>query len=93
MLTHVVLFRFANLTLANDARDRLLALRGRIPTLQNIEAGVDITRSSRSFDLALITRFEDAAGLKAYDEHPLHVEVVEWIRTVVTQMAAVDFQD
>jgi hypothetical protein len=93
MLTHVVLFRFADLSVAHEARDRLLAMRGQIPSLQSIEAGVDITRSDRSFDLALITRFEDAAGLQAYAEHPVHVEVVTWIRTVVTQMAAVDFQD
>jgi hypothetical protein len=93
MLTHLVFFRFADLSIAADARDRLLALRGQIPSLQHIEAGVDITRSARSFDLALITRFEDAGGLQAYAEHPAHQEVLTWLRTVAEQTAAVDFVD
>ncbi len=93
MLTHVVFFRFADLSVAADARDRLMALRGQVPSLQHIEAGVDITRSARSFDLALITRFENAAGLHAYAEHPAHLEVLTWLRTVAEQTAAVDFVD
>ena len=80
-------------SVAADARDRLLALRGQIPSLKELEAGVDITRSERSFDLALITRFDDAAGLQAYAEHPVHLEALAWLRSVATQVVAVDFVD
>ena len=58
MLTHVVLFRFADLAVASECRDRMLAMKGHIPPLLDIEVGVDIVRSDRSFDLALITRHE-----------------------------------
>ena len=93
MLTHIVFFRFADLSTATQARDRLLAMRGQVPSLQHIEAGVDLTRSARSFDLALVTRFEDAAGLDAYAEHPLHLEVLAWLKTVATEVVAVDYTD
>lgn len=93
MLTHVVLFRFADRTIAAEARERLLALAGQIPSLKSIEAGVDITRSERSFDLALITRFDDVAGLEDYAEHPVHKEALAWLRGVATQVSAVDFVD
>ena len=66
MLTHVVLFCFPDLEVAAECRDRMLAMKGRIPALLDIEVGVDIVRSGRSFDLALITRHEDLAGMEAY---------------------------
>lgn len=91
MLTHIVLFRFADLSTAAEARERLLAMGGKIPSLKHIEAGVDITRSERSFDLALLTRFDDAAGLAAYGTHPVHVELLSWMKTAATEIAAVDF--
>ena len=72
MLTHVVLFRFPDLGVAAECRDRMLAMKGRIPALLDIEVGVDIVRSDRSFDLALITRHEDLDGMQAYQVHPVH---------------------
>ncbi|MFT6233228.1 MAG: hypothetical protein ACJAZO_003748 [Myxococcota bacterium] len=93
MLTHIVFFRFSDLSTAAEARDRLVQMHGQIPSLKHIEAGVDVTRSARSFDLALITRFEDVVGLEAYADHPVHVEVLTWLRTVATQTAAVDYLD
>jgi hypothetical protein len=91
MLTHVVCFRFADLETAGAARDRLLSMRGAIPALLELEAGVDTTRSPRSFDLALITRHADRAGLEAYGQDPLHLEVLEWLKPRVVQAVAVDF--
>lgn len=92
MLTHVVCFRFDSLEDAAGARDRLLAMAGRIPTLQGIEAGVDTTRSERSYELALLTRHADRAGLDAYAVHPVHQEVVAWIKARARGSVAVDFE-
>jgi len=91
MLTHVVLFKFLHQADAQRACDLLLGMRGKIETLQEIEAGVDITHSPRSFDLALITRFADQAGLDAYARHPLHLEVLAFIKQHVELVHAVDF--
>ena len=91
MLTHVVLFRFADLAVAAECRDRMLAMKGRIPPLLDIEVGVDIVRSERSFDLALITRHEDLDGMQAYQVHPVHQELLSWVKPRVKQAVAVDF--
>ena len=91
MLTHVVLFRFADLAVAAECRDRMLAMKGRIPPLLDIEVGVDIVRSDRSFDLALITRHEDLDGMQAYQVHPVHQELLRWVKPRVKQAVAVDF--
>lgn len=91
MLTHVVMFRFEDLAAAALVRDELLAMKGRIPTLLDIECGVDITRSGRSYDLALITRHADQAGLEAYAAHPVHQAVLEVVRPRAQSAVAVDF--
>jgi hypothetical protein len=91
MLTHVVCFRFASLDIAQEAADRLLSMKGRIEALKGIEAGVDQTRSGRSYDLALITRHDDQAGLDAYGAHPVHQEVLAWLKPRIEAVVAVDF--
>jgi len=93
MLTHIVFIKFPDQTLAAEARKRLLSMAGKIPSLLSIEAGVDITRSGRSWDLALLTRFADQAGLDAYAIHPVHQEVLVFIRENATGSAAVDYID
>ncbi len=91
MLTHVVLIKFHDRDHAAHARDLLLGMRGRVETLKEIEAGLDITHSPRSYDLALITRFDDRDGLEAYRVHPVHQEVLEFISRHAETACAVDF--
>ena len=52
---------------------------------------MDALRSNRSWDVCLITRFDDADGMQAYQEHPAHQDVVAWIRERSTAIAAVDW--
>ena len=40
---------------------------------------------------ALITRHEDEAGLDAYQVHPVHQDVVAYIKSVASGSVAVDF--
>jgi hypothetical protein len=91
MVVHVVLFKFSDASHASEARSRLCAMQGRIPGLLGVEAGVDFTRSQRSFDLALITRHESREALAVYQTHPVHEEVAAFIRSKMTGAAAVDF--
>ena len=91
MLTHVVCFKFTDPEDATEAARRLSSMEGRVPTLQGIEVGLDITRSARSYDLALITRHADMAGMQSYQVHPVHQEVVSWIKSRGPTSVAVDF--
>lgn len=89
--THVVLFKLKDRDQAAAVAERLMAMAGQVPTLRAIEAGVDHSASPRSFDVALITRFDDQAGLEAYRVHPKHQEVVEFIKLHADSSAVVDF--
>jgi hypothetical protein len=92
MVTHIVFFKFAEAGQAEEAKTRLLAMQGRIPGMQSVEAGLDFTKSARSFELALLTRHDDRAALDVYQSHPVHQEVVAFIRPRATASAAVDFE-
>ena len=91
MFTHVVLFSFPTLELAAEARDKLLAMDGKVAGLMAIECGVDTTRSARSAELALITRHVNETDYAAYQADPDHGAVKAWIGQHATGATAVDF--
>jgi len=93
-LTHVVMFKFKQPTdeVLEKASSLLRGLSGQVPQLISIEVGVDILHSARSYDLAIITRFASMADLEAYQTHPEHVKVLDYLRTVLSGSVAVDFE-
>jgi len=94
MLVHIVMFQFKEENKeANMVRVKTMleALPSKINTLQSMEVGIDISRSERSFDLVLISTFEEQAGLDVYAPHPAHQEVVSVIKEVTTLSKVVDY--
>lgn len=94
MITHVVLMKFkpdnrdANM---KSAVAQLRAMVGRVPSLRELEVGLHGAPVARSLDLALITRFDDAAGLGAYAEDPVHQDVKRFLAGVLESSFVVDF--
>jgi hypothetical protein len=58
-------------------------MEGKIPVLKHIEVGTDVLHLERSYDIALITKFDSLEDLKAYDTHPLHEEVKVYMKSVL----------
>jgi hypothetical protein len=94
MITHVVLFKLkdASQKSVEKAKDILMGMRGKIPMLRHLEVGLDVLHSERSFDIALITRFDSMEDLKAYQIHPIHLEVAKYINSVKEASIAVDYE-
>lgn len=95
MITHVVLMKFRSEGAAQNMAEAVRKLRGmvgRVPSLRELEVGLHAEPpSARALDLALITRFDDVAGLHAYADDPHHVSVKEWLSTVLEASYVVDF--
>jgi diamine N-acetyltransferase len=93
-LTHVVLMKFQEPTSEVLARASavLRGLKDKVPELRGIEVGLDIVNSGRSYDLALITRFDSLADMQRYQDHPEHVAVVQYLRSVLAASVVVDFE-
>jgi hypothetical protein len=69
-----------------------LNMEGKIEQLLFIEVGVDIVHSERSYDIALVTKFNSLADLEIYNVHPIHKEVIAYIGTVREAVVSVDFE-
>ena len=90
-LTHAVMFTLHDPADAAEAAARLRALAGRIPSLLAIEAGTSADGSAPQ--VLLVTRHADAAGLRDYAAHPVHQELLVWIRPRIAERVAVDTVD
>ena len=93
-LTHVVLMQFQEPApeILTKASALLRGLQGKIPELRSIEVGLDVLHTGRSYDLALITRFDSLAAMQRYQDHPEHVAVLQYLRTVLAASVAVDYE-
>ena len=99
MVVHIVMWRLQESALDQDKaanarliRDKLEALRGRIPGLRRIEVGIDCSASPASADIVLVTEFDSRAALTAYQSHPEHKAVVDYVTRVVCERRVVDYE-
>lgn len=95
MLKHVVFFKFkpeAEEAGIADLEKSLRALVGPIPEIREFLLGRDVVRSERSYDLALISAFDDLAAMNRYQVHPAHQAVVAKVKALCAGVVAVDFE-
>lgn len=96
-LRHVVAWKLATedetLRRAQAARmtEALLGLKGVVPELIDITVGADVLGGG-NWDVALVADVADAAALDAYQRHPAHEAIVGYVRSVVSDRVAVDFE-
>jgi quinol monooxygenase YgiN len=86
MIKHIVFWRLKNREdahgreeTARAIKQKIEGLRGRIPGLLHIEAGIDFSQSETSCDVILYSEFESRAALDGYQDHPAHQEIVGFI--------------
>jgi hypothetical protein len=95
-IRHVVAFRLAAddpAVRAEQARDiaaRIRALDAVVPAIRSVTAGPGIIEGN--WDVALVVDVDDRDGLEAYATHPVHQEVLAYVRSVMSDRVAVDFE-
>lgn len=99
MITHLVFFRMKAEPSAQNAAEnaaelvrQLQELPGKIPQLQDLEAGTDFSSTPASYDVGLYTRFATREDLATYRDHPAHQKVVAFVKEVTSERAVVDFE-
>jgi hypothetical protein len=95
MFTHIVFFKLKEPDELHlqQAKNILLAMEGEIPTLKSLEVGVDLLHTDRSYDIALITKFDCKEDMDTYQVHPYHVnEVLAKLKPMLKGSAAVDYE-
>ncbi len=100
MIKHIVMWRLkdeaAGATKEENAlklKDSLESLTDKIPSLIAAEVGINFNPSPAAFDVVLYSEFEDQEGLNAYQNHPEHVKIVDFVGEIRTDRAVVDYED
>lgn len=94
MLRHIVLYRLKDRS--EDAKralkEKFLTLWKNVPQIKKMEVGCDLLGSHRSYDVALIITFDKKEDLAEYKAHPFHVEVSQYVHSVIETSASCDFE-
>jgi hypothetical protein len=97
MINHIVLFKLKDYpvneksTILAEMKSLLEGLNNKIEVLRHIEVGLNYELDAKSFDLALITHFNNLDELEAYRIHPEHQKVLNRFAEFNLDRAAVDF--
>ncbi len=99
MIKHIVMWKLKDsangMGKAENARaikEKLEALRGKIPGLLRLEVGIDYSRTDNSADLALYSEFASRKALDDYQEHPDHKAVMPFILEARSERRVVDYE-
>ena len=93
MIKHIVMWKLKNSRQNAPALKAMLeGLKEKIPQIRAIEAGVNFNPSDFAADVVLYSEFDDAACLAAYQSHPDHVKVAEFLKDTATDRRVVDYE-
>lgn len=99
MIKHIVMWRLKEFELGNErqvnahlVREKLTALRGRIPGMTALEVGVDFSQSDSSCDIVLYSEFVDREALEAYQINPEHEAIKPFIGRVSMERRIADYE-
>lgn len=94
MVKHIVFFKLPDNSEANKqaVKDRIMSMQGKLDFVKHLEAGINFCTEERAFDVVLISDFETKEDLKTYATHPIHVEVVNFIKSLSAISKVVDYE-
>ncbi len=95
MIKHVVCFKLAEPSedACKKCKEVLMSMAGNVPTVRDIEVGIDVLHSQRSYDVYLAVTVDDRAALEAYQQDEYHCSVVKkHMHAVTASSVAVDFE-
>lgn len=95
MVRHIVCFKLKDNSLREcwRAKEVLLSMIGNVPTIRNIEVGIDFLHSGRSYDIHLAVDVDDADALETYANDPYHCAVVKThMHAVCSSSVTVDYE-
>jgi hypothetical protein len=94
-LRHVAWLRFKDGVSAERIEEHMAACRslvGRVPVVQNLECGPNLSDRAEGFTHCIIVSLPDLDALPEYLGHPEHVPVAEALVTDVAELRVMDVE-
>lgn len=96
-MKHIVMWKIADSDTKSENMQKikrgLEGLNGKIEGMKSAQVGINVNPSDAAFDIVLVSAFDSAAALAAYQTHPLHVEIASFVRSVAIDRKVVDYED
>jgi hypothetical protein len=99
MIKHIVLWKLKNLAEGATKQQNALKvkamledMRGKIPGMLKLEVGMNFETSDSACDISLYTEFESREALNAYQDHPEHLKVKNFLPLVRSERRVVDYE-
>ena len=93
MIKHIVCFKIKQGESVSEAANILRSMKGKVPTVIDLEVGEDFLKSERSYDIILQVTLKDREALDQYQQDPYHCSVVkEHMHKVRESSIAVDYE-
>lgn len=99
MIRHIVMWKLKEAALgagraenAVKLKERLEACRGIVPGILHLEAGLAAPGLESTYDVVLVSDFADKAALDAYQVHPTHEALKQFVSAVRESRECVDYE-
>jgi hypothetical protein len=99
MIKHIILWRLKEFAENSTKQENALKvkamlenMRGKIPGMLKLEVGLNFETSDSASDISLYTEFESRGALEAYQIHPVHMKVKEFLPLIRTERRVVDYE-
>ena len=99
MIHHIVMWTLKETAERKSKAENALLLKEKlenlgeiIPQIESIHVGINIENKYSNFDLVLDSYFNSMADLMAYQVHPKHNEVADFIGKVREERSCVDYE-
>lgn len=95
MIKHIVCFKLKDNSpeKKEEAKARLLSMKGNVDLLRDIEVGADFLGSQRSYDIILQVTLDDRNALDLYQKDEYHCSYVKtYMHEVMESSVAVDYE-
>ena len=92
MIKHIVMWTLEDKNDATHVKQTLEALKSKVPSIIDIEVGIDFSATDASADVVLYSTFASRDDLNAYVQHPEHQAVIPMMQKVTTSRKVVDYE-
>ena len=92
MIKHIVMWTLEDNNDATLVKTTLEGLKNKVPSIIDIEVGIDFSATDASADVILYSTFTNREGLDAYVNHPEHQAVIPMMQRVTTSRKVVDYE-
>ena len=99
MIKHVVMMKLIQPGNKEDFHWNMLKLKSdleeladKIPELNSIEVGINISTAPESYNMVLNCEFDNRDDLEKYRTHPDHLDVLKFFHQVVEKSIVIDYE-